>query len=979
MARPRTALALAAAIAAGAARRMALAIAPTLLFCAAGHGWAQAPPAGTAPQSSPAQPAASAIQATPPAAGQETGQNGGQTGIADITGLQLRKDGGELNLEFILTAPVQAEVVSNLPRQVVVVKINGARATLPEGKTQFAFNDPLLVGLSFDAIDDTTTWALVRLRVPDVLVRLTQDPSGTRLLLGLRRSPVPVGVELNQVRFAPTKGGTRVQLDLNRLPQFEDEQKDLNYVIRLKNVTPRLRAAPREEDERLKLLGTEQQGPDTLLRFQLKRPGRVTSFALNNPPRLVFTFLPRESVAVVPGPGGAKEANAGAAPEDLGKLLESEPDLALRGNYLAAEKAFAGEDYPRAQQLFEAVARAAPTHKLGIRATFRAADAEFERLAEAKATNFTTTIINYQTAIRAAERAKYDSDQIPHGFFQIGRAYQLMGFNFESTTNFQILQDRFPNSPFAKDASFYLGRNYLALNQYPDAIRGFRQYFEAQGDPALGAAAHYNLGEALYNQRQFTEAKNEFDQARRLDPEYPNSRPVMLFHMGEAYYENAEFDIARQVYRQLLDRYPDQTYSKLVALRLGDLLRDEGKEQDALAVYEQVIKSAPLEILLRGKMRVAGVLANRPAGDDWRRSLTLYDEVIAQGGDRLIVQEAQLRKALVLTLHNQHREAIAAFETLRAKYPKGPYARDNLVKANIEENLKSETDRLYQRKQYWEIVKLYAQYKEDYFRNLPFTFARFEVGQANQQLGLNDAAIGLYNELEKENPGSLRSLIEYEHTVALADKDDLGGASAALQRLVAALEKGPYTIDARLKLGEVYLASRQYPDAEKTYRALIQDIEKTKSGPLVEAAPQAYYRLALINKELGQQSEALENFRQAVARYNYPLLAQEVPDFIIRSQFAVGDLLFDMGQNQQALAAYEQAIGRYSTHERAPWASYQMGLVYRRTGEDKKALEIFNSLVELAKTRPGELWEQLARENQRDLNDKLKYQSYLQQ
>ena len=42
-----------------------------------------------------------------------------------------------------------------------------------------------------------------------------------------------------------------------------------------------------------------------------------------------------------------------------------------------------------------------------------------------------------------------------------------------------------------------------------------------------------------------------------------------------------------------------------------------------------------------------------------------------------------------------------------------------------------------------------------------------------------------------------------------------------------------------------------------------------------------------------------------------------------------------------------------------------------------KALDEFNTLVELAKVRPGELWESLARENQRDLANKLDYREYL--
>jgi tetratricopeptide (TPR) repeat protein len=88
---------------------------------------------------------------------------------------------------------------------------------------------------------------------------------------------------------------------------------------------------------------------------------------------------------------------------------------------------------------------------------------------------------------------------------------------------------------------------------------------------------------------------------------------------------------------------------------------------------------------------------------------------------------------------------------------------------------------------------------------------------------------------------------------------------------------------------------------------------------------------------------------------------------------------FELGRDAEALQAYQDAIARYPDHERTPWAWYQMGLIHRRNGNDAKALETFNLLVEMAKTRPGELWEGLAKDNQRELTNVLKYRDYLNQ
>ncbi len=930
------------------------------LLGAAAFGQTAAPP-GLPAASGPAQPALPA-----------------SASLAELKGLQLRKDEGRLNLTFLLTHPVPIEVVGNLPRRVLVVKFSNTRTAFPDGKNQFVFNDPLVIGVAFEAIDDTTTWAKVRLRTPDLIYELRQDAANNRALLGLKLSPTPVGVELTGVRLGAQRESSQAVLDFTRVPRMEDRVVDSTYVVRLKNVTARLRGTARAEDERVGVLGVEGDGADTVIRFLLKRPVRVSSLALANPPRLVFTFRPTGEDVAQGAPG--RPAAPPHVGESLDAVLAAEPVPLVRANYEAGEHAFEAGNYPRAEQLFGAVYAAAPQRRLGIRAGFRAADARFEIMKSQGATSYHGLIAQYQSAIRAAEAAKYDSDLIPRAFFQIARSYQLMGFNFESDTYFQILQDRFPAAqPYAANSYYYAGENLLSLRNYEDSIKAFRQFLERRGDPKLEGPAHYWVGDALYNLKRNVEAKHEFDQGRRLDAEFPAANPLLLFHMGESDYENADFESARLVYRQLLEKYPERAYSKLVGLRLGDFLRDEGKEQEALQVYQQVMQNAPPQIEVRGKLRIANIHANRPMGDDWKNAVALYDEVLASPDLGTVAPEAQLRKALTLTLHNQHRDAVAAFEALAKNHPESSLVRDNIVKANIEENLRSEIDRLFQQREYWDVVRFYTQYRDLYFRQFPFPVTLFQVARAYHYLGLYDQATGLYEDLQKRNPASLRTLVDWQRALALADKDDLGGAETALLQFINDHKGDIYSTDVRLKLGEVYADARRYQDAQTAFRILIQDFEKNKTPELIEAAPEIYYRLGILNKDLGQTNDALENFRKAVATFNHPLQGEGVPDSIIRAQFYAADLMFDLGQNQEAVAAYEQAIARYPDHERSPWARYQIGLIYRRMGQDQRALETFNSLLELAKTRPGELWESLAQENQRDLTNKLQFRKYLRQ
>ena len=916
-----------------------------------------------------------------PALAQAPGGSPAAGGASEIVGLRLRKDGGQLNLHFIFSAPPSFELVENLARRVVVVKFRNARAAFPGAQQQFLFNDPMVEGVAFEAVSDTDTWAKIRLRGTNLAFQVVTPPDPNQMVVGFRVAPPSRSIGLGRVSLRREEGATRVVLDLSRLPRYESQQDGSSYLVRLLGVTPRLRTPLRGGDERLQLVSLEQDGEDTLLQIKLNRENlRTSPLLLTGPPRLVFVFRdpPAPGQASVAARGPAKPAARRGESVEL--LLRAEPNSFLRSSYTLAEREFRAGSFPAARRNFMRVFRARPREKLGIRALFRAADAQYEQLVSQEARNFHGVIINYQGAIRAANEVGYDTQLIPHAFFKIGRSYQHMDIHHEANVHFRILQDKFPpDSIYTSDSYFYQGQSYIRTGKYEDAIKALRTFLEREGDPGLIAPAHYGLGDSLYNLKRFSEARREFDRGRKLNKDYPNDHPVVLFRMGETYYENAEFDIARSVYRELLARYPAKPYTKLVGLRLGDFLREEGKETDALRIYKQVAENAPLEIELRAKIRIANIFASRPVGDDFKKALATYNEVIKAGGKRPVVQEALMRKALTHTLHEQHREAIAAFEELTKKHPNSSYVRLKVVKSNLVENLKSLVDTLFAEKKYWEVVKVYSRYRTAYFRNFRFNFTLFQVARAYHFLGLHDEALRMYDRILKHKPGSLRTVIEYQKALAHADKDDLGKAEDSLLKFIKAYPKDRYNTDARMKVGKVYFEGRRYQDALDAYRIIQQEFEKTGNADLQEALPVVLFQLGNIHKELGQLKEAVDAYKAVEENFHYPLQGDNVPGHVILSQFALGDVLFDLGQDAEAMAAYERAIGRYPEHAKAPWARFQIGLIHRRNGRERKALETFNELVELAKSRPGELWETLAKENQRDLVNSLGYQDYLKQ
>ena len=136
------------------------------------------------------------------------------TGGVDITGLRLRKDEGRLNLHFLFSAPPSYQVVQNIARRVVVIKFANARAALPDGKTEFLFNDPMLEGVAFEVVSGKDLWAKIRLRGSNLAFAVGKPPSPEQMVIGFKVAPPSSIIEITSVVLSGAQGGALRQ----RLP-----------------------------------------------------------------------------------------------------------------------------------------------------------------------------------------------------------------------------------------------------------------------------------------------------------------------------------------------------------------------------------------------------------------------------------------------------------------------------------------------------------------------------------------------------------------------------------------------------------------------------------------------------------------------------------------------------------------------------------------------------------------------------------------
>ncbi len=121
-------------------------------------------------------------------------------------------------------------------------------------------------------------------------------------------------------------------------------------------------------------------------------------------------------------------------------------------------------------------------------------------------------------------------------------------------------------SPETYDSAYQL----LREGRYEQAKAGFQQYLARYPDSPRAGDAQYWLGEVHYITRDFQKAKEAF---LTLGSSYPSSDklPDAMLRLGYTYQELGDRSKARQVLQQLIDLYPTSQAAQLAERRLGSL------------------------------------------------------------------------------------------------------------------------------------------------------------------------------------------------------------------------------------------------------------------------------------------------------------------------------------------------------------------------------------------------------------------------
>jgi len=903
------------------------------------------------------------------------------------------------------------EIFEYLKRQIYLIKLRNMDPGKIE-RMQIFEDNSLIQGLEIQDIGNFEYWVKIRTKYPEIRADVVRhDKDSQKLSIEFTRllaeKETLEGIEITSVSRELRPDSELIKVYSQKPIQY-DVSRDKTRpgkLMKIRLLNGRLSdglIVPDAETDMVKSVKFEQRGKFlNMVIAPQKYTLKIDSSSSTSPISLTFVVSENKQELVSDPDIGLvdekKKAEENKEKQDRDKFLTTRFD--------EAERYFKLGRFEQAGLMFKNIYNFAPDSEIGVRANFRSADSFYRHQWDPVTSEINGelyVIQEYKSAINSALVADKGYEYVPRAYYNIGRNYLTLKFWEEAFNNFEIILRKYPESPYSKSAIFHQGVIHLNMERYEKSIELLEKFVEESAQFPNIHAAYYKIGEAQFQLKRYKEAKKNFDKAWSLNAAYMKKDPELMFHMGEAYFENQDYNTARALYEQLVDLYPAESFSNLVAIRIGDFLRAESKEDDAIKAYEKAINEYPKELSLIGKMRIANILAEKPGKGHYEKAIEIYDFVIDnQTASDLLIEEAMLRKALTLSLFHQYPSAIANLEQFCEKYPENIYVENHIIHDRIQETIKAYVENYYFNSEYLNALGVFEQYENTYYKRPqysacfklkpdenPKTIAEklikkaplFLVADSYYRLRLYDKALELYEIMlqDANDPQSLVVLFNKGNIFDSLERPE--EAQRVFLQFISQYPEHVYTPLVKKTLGDSYFKvhkADRISRAIRIYQQTIRDYQDSENIMEREIIPSCWFALGKLYQGIGRYDDAIDAYKNVLNAYEHPLQSEFVDEKVVETYFILGDLYKELNQLPEAMETYSEAVRLFPNSDRTPWAKFYQGEIYVKNEMKDQALKIFEELMKAAEKNPDVLWGPMASEmHKRILND-LKFDKYL--
>lgn len=222
------------------------------------------------------------------------------------------------------------------------------------------------------------------------------------------------------------------------------------------------------------------------------------------------------------------------------------------------------------------------------------------------------------------------------------------------------------NAALARQTQLWLGDAYYAKGDYKKAESQYQAFLKTapSADPNR-AIAQYNLAYALFGQRRYSDARNQFHSAEKSRNLPADAKVDCMNRIADTYYYAKDFSTAEQAYQQAYDSNPGIGDYSLY--QMGVMQGHRGKREQKLATMERMISEFPSSSLRPGAL-VEKAMTQLAMGDS-QAAIQTYGQVVDQYPATVQGRNALLQLAILNANSGNTDKAIEFYKTVIVRHP----------------------------------------------------------------------------------------------------------------------------------------------------------------------------------------------------------------------------------------------------------------------------------------------------------------------
>ncbi len=599
-------------------------------------------------------------------------------------------------------------------------------------------------------------------------------------------------------------------------------------------------------------------------------------------------------------------------------------------HYLTAECRFRMGRLPEAIQSYTEYLRLYPGDKLAADAHFRKGQIylQLKRNTDAIA-EFRAVLDKYGDNVLAGESAYW----IGEGFLKDG--------DYENAIKYYTLAyEGYPGSAVRDYALYSLGWTYQKKNELKRAIGWYEKLLTDYPSGRLNGSAHLRLAECASASGDTQRARTEALAATTAGLSDSGDAGSAMYLAADAAYRLGEFSQARAGYEQFLAGYPAHRLTRDASYGLAWTMLKLGQESDAEARFK-VLAQGPDAVAEASLYRLGILLSERGAKDSAIAVLLTLPKRFPEGEH---AARAFYDAAGIDYERSRWADARNGYESLLKSYPASPLAPDAsrmvgecysragedsaavpwFVRATAMANVDTSTKASALFQQAWSEFRLkHLETAAGLFRtyasnvqNPQVHEAWFWRGEALYALRDYAGALDAYRSASATSDGRYRENALYGIGWCQLKSGHFSDAVLAFERVIAEYPKGRFSLDARLRIGDAYLAEKAYAQATTAYRLAIRLFPDSTA-----TIDYAYYQLGQSLQKSGDNAGAYKAFE---------LLATVLPKSPLADDalYAMGWIDFQKQEFTDAIREFQKVLKQYPDGDQAPRALYSIGDAY---------------------------------------------------